>query len=209
MVRLDRICTILRNVFDLLMKGSASTGTSMGPGTHSEAFIFDPNGPGMGLDFNFSIFDVGTGDIDSDAVNIDHDVANFTCNNVDFKFNNVDLGDLNINIGTDMNYSTNTANFNFGDAINFGDTLTKEAEPVAPSLQVMQLPIVPNEKSESLTLAEVNNQSASMLQDPVQSSAEMRTQKRKKMDEVDKGDILPEGSRRNRNKTARARGLDS
>ena len=200
MVRLDRICTILRIVFDLLLEGSASTGTSMGPGTHSEAFIFDPNGPGMGLDLDFSILDVGTGDIDSDAVNIDHD---------DFKFNNVDLGDLNINIGIDMNYSTNTANFNFGDAINFGDTLTKEAEPVAPSLQVMQLPIVPNEKSESLTLAEVNNQSASMLQDPVQSSAEMRTQKRKKMDEVDKGDILPEGSRRNRNKTARARGLDS
>ena len=200
MVRLDRICTILRIVFDLLLEGSASTGTSMGPGTHSEAFIFDPNGPGMGLDLDFSIFDVGTGDIDSDAVNIDHD---------DFKFNNVDLGDLNINIGIDMNYSTNTANFNFGDAINFGDTLTKEAEPVAPSLQVMQLPIVPNEKSKSLTLAEVNNQSASMLQDPVQSSAEMRTQKRKKMDEVDKGDILPEGSRRNRNKTARAHGLDS
>ena len=173
------------------MEGAAA---SMGPGAHSEAMIFYPNGPGMGLDLDFNNFDVGN--IDSDDINIDHDVtvANFSYNNLDFKFNDFDLGDLNIDIG--MNYSANTANFNFGDAL-------KETEPVAlPSLQF------PNEKSEELTLAEVYNQGTSVLQKPVHSS-EMRAQKRKKTEEVDKGDILPEGSRRNRNKTARARGLDS
>jgi hypothetical protein len=35
----------------------------------------------------------------------------------------------------------------------------------------------------------------------------MRAQKRKKMDEVDEGRILPEGSRRKRNQTARAHSL--
>ena len=155
---------------------------------------FDPNGPGMGLELDFNNFDVGN--INSDAINIDHDVANFSYNNLDFKFNDFDLANLNINIG--MNYSANTANFNFRDML-------KETEPVA--LLSLQFP---NKKSEELTLAEVYNQgtSGSVLQEPVHSS-EMRAQKRKKTEEVDKGDILPEGSRRNRNKTARARGLDS
>lgn len=71
-----------------------------------------------------------------------------------------------------------------------------------------------NEKSEAPTLAdsEAYNPGTLTLQlqveEPVHPN-EMRAQKRKKTDEVDKGDILPEGSRRNRNKTARARGIDS
>ena len=214
------------------MEGAALGAASMGPGTHSKAVIFDPNGPGMGLDLDFNIFDVGN--TNSDAINFDHDVANFSYNNIDrdFDFNDYNLGELDINIG--MQYSTNTAataNFDFGDALqatkeaesvallsstntaatadfDFGDALqaTKEAESVA----LPQLPIG-NEKCEELTLAEVYNPGTSMLQEPVpsHSSTEMRAQKRKKTDEVDKGDILPEGSRRNRNKTARARGLDS
>ena len=187
-MRLDIICTILRIGFNLLIVGAAS----MGPGAHSNAVIFDPNGPGMGLDLDFNIFDVD--DIDSDAINFDHDVANFSYNNTDFKFNNIDLGDLDIDIG--MNYSTNNANFNIGDMLT-----TKEAEPVA----LLQLP---NEKPEELTVSRVNNTGSSMHQEPVRSS-EMQVQKRKKAEEVNEGDILPEGSRRNRNKTARALGLDS
>ena len=185
------------------MEGAALGAASMGPGTHSKAVIFDPNGPGMGLDLDFNIFDVGN--TNSDAINFDHDVANFSYNNIDrdFDFNDYNLGELDINIG--MQYSTNTAataNFDFGDALQ----ATKEAESVA----LPQLPIG-NEKCEELTLAEVYNPGTSMLQEPVpsHSSTEMRAQKRKKTDEVDKGNILPEGSRQNRNKTARARGLDS
>ena len=202
-MRLDIIHTVLRIGFNLLMEGAALGAASMGPGTHSKAVIFDPNGPGMGLDLDFNIFDVGN--TNSDAINFDHDVANFSYNNIDrdFDFNDYNLGELDINIG--MQYSTSTAataNFDFGDALQ----ATKEAESVA----LPQLPIG-NEKCEELTLAEVYNPGTSMLQEPVpsHSSTEMRAQKRKKTDEVDKGDILPEGSRRNRNKTARARGLDS
>jgi hypothetical protein len=76
-----------------------------------------------------------------------------------------------------------------------------------------------NEKSDAaltrVTLADASefNLGTSTHQEPhsneISNDSELRAQKRKKTDEVDKCHILPEGSRRNRNKTARARGLDS
>jgi hypothetical protein len=170
----------------------------MAPEAHSEAVNFDPNGPGMGLDLDFNNFDVGN--FGSDGINVDRDVANVGYNFIDF--NNFDLGGLDTNIG--MNYSANTnINFEDSDAL---ITPLKEAELLLGPLEL------PNEKSEAPTLAEAYNTgtgtSTLQVQEPVHSN-EMRAQKRKKTDEVDKGDILPEGSRRNRNKTARALGLDS
>jgi hypothetical protein len=175
---------------------------------HPEAVNFDPNGPGMGLDLDFNNFDVGN--IDSVTVNADHDVANFNYNSSSFDFDNIDFRGLDVNIGMPVNYSANTANFNFEDA------LTKEAELSLGPREAFQepnmsLPVAPLSlelPNEALTLGEAYNPSTPTLQDPVHSN-EMRAQKRKKTDEVDEGHILPEGSRRNRNKTARARGLDS
>lgn len=172
----------------------------------SEPLNFDPNGPGMGLDLDFNNFDLGN----IDAINIDNDIANFGFNN---DFDNFDLGDLDVDNG--MNYS---ANFNFEVAVkeaelSLGPRETfQEANTSLSSLS--NLPTLPvkltNKKSDALTLAEASNPGTSTLvrQEPVHSN-EMRAQKRKKTDEVDQGHILPEGSRRNRNKTARARGLDS
>jgi hypothetical protein len=193
------------------MEGAASASMPgpVAPEAHSEAVSFDPNGPGMGLDFDFNNFDMGLIDSESDAINVDRDVANLGYNNIDF--DTFDLGDLNINIG--MNYSANTANFNSEDALKEAELLLgpREAFQVQEantSLSVAPLEL-PNEKYEELTLPEAyTNTGTSTLQEPVHEN-EMRAQKRKKMDEVDKGHILPEGSRRNRNKTARARGLDS
>jgi hypothetical protein len=86
----------------------------------------------------------------------------------------------------------------------------QEANMSFESLSHLPLPPkLTNEKSDTLTLAaEASNPGTSTRQDsePVH-SIEMRAQKRKKMDEVDEGRILPEGSRRKRNQTARARGL--
>jgi hypothetical protein len=190
------------------MEGSAS----MAPEAHSEAVNFDPNGPGMGLDLDFNNFQVDVGNFDSDAINVDSDKANFGYNNTSIEFDNFDLGGLNNNIG--MNYSANSANFNFEDALKEAELLLGPQAREAFQESNMSLPVdplpaeLPNEKSEALTLAEANNTGSSTLQEPVHSNG-MPAQKRKKMDEVDKSDILPEGSRRNRNKTARARGLDS
>ena len=182
------------------MEGAALA--SMVPEAHME-MNFDPNGPGMGLDLDFNNFDVGN--IDSDALNVDCDAAYFGYNNMDF-----DFGDLDINIG-----SGNNANFNFEDVLNEAELSLGPREefqeanmsfPVAPP---MELPI---EKSEALTHPSPEtssyNPGTSTLQEPVHSN-EMRAQKWKKVDEVDAGQILPEGSRRNRSKTARAQGLDS
>jgi hypothetical protein len=80
---------------------------------HSQALNFDPNGPGMGLELDFSDFDMGG--VDAINLNIDHerdsDVAtgNFGLNN--FHFNNFDLGGYDINNG--MVYDS--AGFNIED----------------------------------------------------------------------------------------------
>ena len=202
----------------LVIEGAASTG--MAPEAHSAAVNFDPNGPGMGLDLDFNTFDLGN--INSDTINFDHDVANFGYNNIDFDNFDLARGSLDINIGMKYNATSNTAQANF----NFEDVLKdSEAELVSlgpceafqeanTSLPVAVAPLeLPNEKYEALTLPGLPKASSctlgtSTLQELVHSN-EMRAQKRKKTDEVDQGHILPEGSRRNRNKTARARGLDS
>jgi hypothetical protein len=156
----------------------------MAPEAQPEAAYFDPNGPGMGLDVDFNNFDLG----DIDAIDIDRVVANFGFNTIDF--NKFDLGGLDI-INNGINYTS--VKFDFEDTL-------KEAE----SRETLQA----NEKSEELSLAEASNPGNSTHQELVHSN-EIRAQKRKKTEEVDKDRILPEGSRRNRNKTARARGLDS
>jgi hypothetical protein len=146
---------------------------------HSQAVNFDPDGPGMGLDLNFS--------------NLDYDIAKFGFNNIDF--DNFDLGtgldsELDINNGTFQEANTDVNSLSH--------------------LPLLKLRVASeNSESDALTQAEASNPgtSGSTRREPVRFN-EMRAQKRKKIDEVDKGHILPEGSRRNRNKTARARGLD-
>jgi hypothetical protein len=173
----------------------------------SQAVIFDPDGPGMGLDLDFS--------------NLDYDVANFGFNNIDFRVDNFDLGTttgldskLDINNLNGKNYS---ANFNFEDTLKEAESSMgphetfQEANTDINSLsyqQLLKLRVASeNSESDALTQAEASNPGTSTRREPVCFN-EMRAQKRKKIDEVDKGHILPEGSRRNRNKTARARGLD-
>ena len=166
---------------------------------------FDPNGPGMGLDLDFNKFDIDN--IDAIQFNVDCDIANFGFNNLNNDFDNFDLGGFDIENG---------ANFNFEGALkeaelSLGPRETlQEANTSLSSLSNLPPLKLTNEKSGALTLTEASNLGTSTLerQEPVHSN-EMRAQKRKKMDEVDEGHILPEGSRRNRNKTARARGIDS
>jgi hypothetical protein len=177
----------------------------------SEAFCFDPNGPGMGLDVDFNNFDLGN--IDAINLNIDSDVANFGINN-DINFNDFNLGGFDINNAVDY-----SANLGFEDTPNDVQILLgphETSQEANTSALIHFPPLKPaNEKSDALTLAEASNpnsnpEDSTHQQEPVnKNSNEMRAQKRKKTDEVDKGHILPEGSRRNRNKTARARGLDS
>ena len=89
---------------------------------------------------------------------------------------------------------------------NFEDTLKEAKLSLGPR---ETFPNFVDKKSDApLILAEASIPGTPAHQEPVHSN-NMRAQKRKKTDEVDKGDILPEGSRRNRNKTARARGFDS
>ena len=156
----------------------------------SQALHFDPNGPGMGLDVDFD--------------NFDSDVANFgfNLNNNDFKFDNFGLGTGFDSDNIGMNYSAN-----------FEDTLKEAESSLGPRETFQEANTGTDMNSPShipfLKLANENSQGTS-TQEPVHLSEmpQMRAQKRKKIDEVDKGRILPEGSRRNRNKTARARGLD-
>ena len=132
--------------------------------------------------------------LDVDFSNFDSDVANFGYNNTDFKFDNLDY----------------SANFNF-------EHTQKEVESSLGPHETFQEANtdlnshchlkVANENSDALTHAEASYPGTSTSQEPFHFN-EMRGQKRKKVDEVDEGHILPEGSRRNRNKTARARGLD-
>jgi hypothetical protein len=172
------------------------------PEPQSHALTFDPNGPGMGLDVDFNNFDLG----DIDAINVGRDIAHFGL------FNNFGL-DVN-------NYITNFA---------FEDTLKDAELSVGPhASETLQEPdtsslshlVPPYEKTDAAltrVTVGVTLPDASEFNLPVDTSAhlsnemsdKLRAQKRKKIDEVDKCRILPEGSRRNRNKTARARGLDS
>ena len=166
---------------------------------------FDPNGPGMGLDIDFADFD--------------SDVANFGFNNnttsmdSDFKFNNFDLGTGLDSVNNGMNYNVN---FNFEETLKEAESSLGPREPLQEANTDMNshshlppsFPKLTNKNSDALTQAEAStNPGTSTNQDSVHFN-EMRVQKRKKMDEVDECRILPEGSRRNRNKTARARGLD-
>jgi hypothetical protein len=78
----------------------------------------------------------------------------------------------------------------------------QEANMSFESLSHLPLPPkLTNEKPDALPLAEASNPGTSTRQEPVH-DIEMRAQKRTKMDEVDEGRILPEGSRRKRNQTA-------
>jgi hypothetical protein len=130
---------------------------------------------------------------------------------LDVDFNNFDLGNIDAididhviaNIGFDINNTVNySANYNFEDTLKEGEISLGPHETIQDA------------NTDALTLAEASNPKSnppagiSTHQGPVHSK-EMRAQKRKKTEEVDKGQILPEGTRRNRNMTARARGLDS
>ena len=151
---------------DLFLTHLSSGAASIASEAPIVVFNFDPNGPGMGLNLDFSSFDMGN--IDTINVNVDCDVANFDFNNIDFN----NSGSLNINV-IGMNNSGTNSN-------------PKDAPP-----------------KESKTFAEAfNPPGASTIQEAVLSN-EMWAQKQKKIDEVDKGHILPEGSCRNRN-TAQA-----
>jgi len=188
------------------MQGAAS----MALEPQSAALNFDPNGPGMGLDVDFNNFDL-TG---VDAINVgrDLDIADFGV------FNNFNLDDLDVNNSMDF-----IANFRFEETalkdveLSLGPRETfQEADTTWSSLSHL---VPSNEKSESdvaltrVTLADASefNLGTSAHQGPHSNEIfnELRVQKRKKKDEVDKCHILPEGSRRNRNKTARACGIDS
>ena len=158
-----------------------------------KALHFDPNGPGMGLDVDFS--------------NFDSDIANFGFNNsIDFEFGSFDLG-TGLDSGSDgMNCS---AGFAFGGVV--GEAESSHWQPEGPRETFQEANTDMNSLSPGHLpfLKLVNDNSDALTQEPVHSSFNgMRAQKRKKMDEVDKSSILPEGSRRNRNKTTRARGLD-
>jgi hypothetical protein len=165
----------------------------------SHALNFDSDGPGMGLDLDFS--------------NLDFDITNFDFNNLNVDF---DLG-TGLNSESDINNGINySANFNFEDSLkevesSLGPHKTfQEANTDMNSLSHLPLLKPASENSDALPHAHIpegSNLGTSTRREPVRFN-EMRAQKRKKMDEVDEGRILPEGSRRNRNKTARARGLN-
>ena len=177
----------------------------MEPGAQP-AINFDPNGPGMGLDFNFGNFQVDLGDIDSNAINIDPNIAN-----LNFGFNNtVDFDNFNLGckLGTRLDIDINngimmSANFNFEDALEEAILSLEPHETFQDAnmsslghLSPLKLQVVNEKSDDPLTVAEASNSgtSAHPSQEPVHSN-EMRAQKRKKTDEVDKGCILPEGSR--------------
>ena len=150
----------------------------------SQVLHYDPNGPGMGLDIDF-------GNFDSDVANLGFST------NIDFKFD-------------DLDYS---ANFNFEHTLKEAESSLEPHKTFQETNADMNSPChlkLANGNSDELTHTEASYGSypgTSTSQEPFHLN-EMRGQKRKKMDEVDEGHILPEGSRRNRNKTARARGLD-
>ena len=90
--RLSRDFGTIRIGFtNLYMVGAASE--SMAPEAQSQLAIFDPNGPGMGLDLDFSDFNVDQS----------HDVSNFGFNNI------INFDNFTGNLGGSMNYS-NTLN---------------------------------------------------------------------------------------------------
>lgn len=178
----------------------------MVPEAQPDALYFDPNGPGMGLDVDFNNFDLG----DIDAIDIDRVIANLGFNNNNF--NDYDLGHGGIDI-INNGVNNTTTNFDFEDTVKGAEISLGPPETLqeanTSSKSVSQLSLA-NERSNAFTLADAYNPGSSTCQEPAPShSNEMRAPKRKKTDEVDKDSILPEGSRRNRNKTARARGLDS
>jgi hypothetical protein len=79
----------------------------------SQALNFDPNGPGMGLDVDFTNFDLG--DIDSDsnaAINLNVDVGRDMIATDFGVFNNFNLDGLDVN--NNMNF---IANFSFEDTL--------------------------------------------------------------------------------------------
>jgi hypothetical protein len=174
------------------MQGAAS----VAPEPQSHALNFDPNGPGMGLDVDFNNFDLG----DIDAINVGRDIADFGV------FNNFGLD----------NY---ISNFSFEDTIKDAELSLgpcETQEPDTSSLRVSHLVVPPSYETDAaltrvtLTLPDASDFNlGTSAHHSNEMSDELRAQKRKKIDEVDKCHILPEGSRRNRNKTARARGLDS
>ncbi|KAF8951490.1 hypothetical protein BDZ97DRAFT_1909987 [Flammula alnicola] len=162
-------------IFNPFTEGT-SAGDSLAP-KEQPASHFDPNGPGMGLDFNFSNLDFG----------------------IDF-----------------------TSNFNFDEAfieaaLSLGPRETANTSPLLPSYSN---PFDDPRQFRATNLAEAGGSDITkfslpppvMTSNPIADSPdfnhEARAHKRKKVDEVNEADILPEGSRRNRNRSARARGFD-
>ena len=158
----------------------------------TQALHFDPNGPGMGLDVDFADFD--------------SDVANFDDFDLGTGLNSVNNGmDYNINFNFDSEETLKEAESSLGPREPFQEANT---DMNSHSHLPLAFPKLTNENSDALTQAEAStNPGTSTNQDSVHFN-EMQGQKRKKMNEVDECRILPEGSRQNRNKTARARGLD-
>ena len=205
------------------------------PRSAREAFVFDPNGPGMGLDVDFNNFDLG----DIDPINVQATGKAFVFDpngpgiGLDINLNNFDLGNIDpINVQATGNFGFDNLNVGFNNfdlggprldidnigGLNFDDVLKEPELSLGPheTLQAVNTsspnhlppPKLATEKFDVPTLAEASSSNivTSTHQEPVHSN-EMRAQKRKKPDEVDKGQILPEGLRRNQNKTARALGL--
>jgi hypothetical protein len=190
------------------MQGHGAASMALEP--QSQALNFDPNGPGMGLDVDFNNFDLGDIYSESDAINVGRrDVADFGV------FNNFDLDGLDVQVHTNsMNF---IANFSLEDTLKDAE-LPLQVGPRETFQEADTTSHLPsNEKSDAaltrVSLADASefNLGTSTHLEPHSNEIinELRAQKRKKTDEVDKSHILPEGSRRNRNKTARARGLDS
>ena len=179
------------------MQGAAP----VAPEPHSQGLIFDPNGPGMGLDVDFDNFDLG----DIDPINVGRDITDFGVFN---------------NFGLDIN-GYNISNFSF-------EGMVKDAElSLGPRETFLQLEepdmstlsyLAPSYKNTDVALtgvtlqvpdaSEINLGTSEHHSSGTSNELQAQNLKCKKTDEVDICDILPEGSHRNRNKTARAHGLD-